>query len=105
MAAQKQKNEIANKSVPGFWRKPLPFIWILPNCSAALLGCRRGGIGRRARLKIWFPYGSVGSTPSAGTNQMKRLNYIFTAHSCRSVNFEKSGEKVTIKDLSCTSEQ
>ena len=32
------------------------------------LGGRRGGIGRRARLKILFPYGSVGSTPSAGTN-------------------------------------
>ena len=28
---------------------------------------RRGEIGRRARLKILFPKGSVGSTPSAGT--------------------------------------
>src|SRR6185503_10655519 len=28
---------------------------------------RRGGIGRRARLKIWCPRGRVGSTPSVGT--------------------------------------
>ena len=26
-----------------------------------------GGIGRRARLKIWFPQGSEGSIPFAGT--------------------------------------
>ena len=37
------------------------------------IGCRRGGIGRRARLKILFPYGSVGSTPSAGTNKIRGL--------------------------------
>jgi hypothetical protein len=30
-------------------------------------GSRRGGIGRRARLKIWYPQGCVGSTPSVGT--------------------------------------
>ena len=30
-------------------------------------GSQRGGIGRRARLKIWYPKGCVGSTPSAGT--------------------------------------
>ena len=29
---------------------------------------RRGGIGRRARLKIWYSYECVGSTPSVGTN-------------------------------------
>ena len=28
--------------------------------------CRRGGIGRRAGLKIPFLHGSVGSTPTAG---------------------------------------
>ena len=28
---------------------------------------RCGGIGRRARLKIWLPQGSVGSIPSTGT--------------------------------------
>ena len=40
--------------------------------------CRRGEIGRRAKLKILFPKGSVGSTPSAGTfphrpNRFRRL--------------------------------
>jgi hypothetical protein len=29
--------------------------------------CRRGGIGRRAGLKIQWPQGRVGSSPSAGT--------------------------------------
>ena len=28
--------------------------------------CRRGGIGRRAGLKIQWPRGRVGSSPSAG---------------------------------------
>ncbi len=27
---------------------------------------RRGETGRRARLKIWYPQGCVGSNPSAG---------------------------------------
>src|SRR4051812_3472973 len=31
------------------------------------LGSRCGGIGRRARLKIWYSYECVGSTPSVGT--------------------------------------
>ena len=30
-----------------------------------------GGIGRRAGLKIQFPQGSVGSTPSPGTIQLR----------------------------------
>ena len=30
---------------------------------------RGGGTGRRARLKIVFPSGSVGSTPTRGTRQ------------------------------------
>src|SRR5688500_1957174 len=30
-------------------------------------GSRRGGIGRRARLKIWYSYECVGSSPSVGT--------------------------------------
>ncbi len=30
-------------------------------------GCRSGGIGRRARLKIVWPPGHVGSTPTFGT--------------------------------------
>ena len=34
---------------------------------AARNGCRRGGIGRRARLKIWYSEECVGSTPSVGT--------------------------------------
>ena len=29
--------------------------------------CQSGGIGRRARLKIWCPYGRVGSSPTSGT--------------------------------------
>ena len=32
---------------------------------------RCGGIGRRARLKIWYPKGCVGSTPSIGTNRSR----------------------------------
>src|SRR5687768_2556432 len=38
-----------------------------PTLFCALQTSRRGGIGRRARLKIWFPKGSVGSRPSVGT--------------------------------------
>src|SRR5690606_40015946 len=34
--------------------------------------CRRGGIGRRAGLKIPFLHGSVGSTPTAGILQRDR---------------------------------
>ncbi len=29
--------------------------------------CRDGEMGRHARLKIWFPQGSAGSTPAPGT--------------------------------------
>ena len=29
-----------------------------------------GGIGRRARLKIWFSQGSEGSIPSSPTNKI-----------------------------------
>ena len=35
-------------------------------------GSRCGGIGRRARLKIWYPKGCVGSTPSIGTIKKPR---------------------------------
>ena len=30
--------------------------------------CRDGGIGRRDRLKICYPFGCVGSIPTLGTN-------------------------------------
>jgi hypothetical protein len=33
----------------------------------SVAGSRCGGIGRRARLKIWYSYECVGSTPSVGT--------------------------------------
>ena len=44
--------------------------------------CGRGGIGRHARLKILFPYGSAGSIPAARTNNSyeyfsKYLIYIY----------------------------
>ena len=48
-------------------------------CHAELVEVRHtiespdGGIGRRARLKIWFPKGSAGSIPVPGTLKMKRL--------------------------------
>ena len=32
------------------------------------LECPDGGIGRRARLKIWCPQGCAGSIPVLGTN-------------------------------------
>lgn len=32
--------------------------------------CPDGGIGRRARLKIWFPQGSAGSIPVLGTKAL-----------------------------------
>ena len=32
-----------------------------------IIVCGRGGIGRRARLKIWFLKRSVGSSPTART--------------------------------------
>ncbi len=35
-------------------------------CRLHFISCRRGGIGRRAGLKIPFLHGSVGSTPTAG---------------------------------------
>jgi hypothetical protein len=34
---------------------------------------RRGGIGRRDRLKIYWPKGRGGSTPSAGTMETRKL--------------------------------
>ena len=34
---------------------------------AVLLMCPDGGIGRRNRLKICYPYGCVGSSPTPGT--------------------------------------
>ena len=34
--------------------------------------CPCGGIGRRARLKIWFSQGSAGSIPVAGTTRIKK---------------------------------
>src|SRR5699024_5504440 len=33
--------------------------------------CQCGGIGRRAGLKIPFPHGSVGSTPTTGTRMYR----------------------------------
>ena len=38
-------------------------------------GSRCGGIGRRARLKIWYSYECVGSTPSVGT-KLQRENFL-----------------------------
>ena len=38
-----------------------------------VIGCRRGGTGRRARLKILFPNGSVGSIPSVGTKSGRSM--------------------------------
>ena len=35
-----------------------------------------GGIGRRARLKIWFSQGSAGSIPVPGTLIIKELHSI-----------------------------
>ena len=35
--------------------------------SIDFIGGRCGGIGRRARLKIWYSEECVGSTPSIGT--------------------------------------
>jgi hypothetical protein len=47
-------------------------------------GGRRGGIGRRARLKFWCPKGHVGSTPSVGTSLERRLTATHHARSsCR----------------------
>ena len=37
---------------------------LLPSCFETF--CRRGGIGRRARLKILYSDECVGSSPSAG---------------------------------------
>ncbi len=58
------------------WQGPLP---TAPACCqadardyharAAVGGC--GGIGRRARLKIWFPQGSGGSSPSTRTIRLR----------------------------------
>ncbi len=39
--------------------------------------CRGGETGRRARLKIWFPQGSVGSSPTLGT--IKSIITVFFA--------------------------
>ena len=36
-------------------------------------GCPGGGIGRRARLRIWCPQGRAGSTPVPGTTQSFRF--------------------------------
>ncbi len=41
--------------------KPIP-VCIIPSQSQS------GGIGRHARLKIWWPRGRVGSSPTSGTN-------------------------------------
>lgn len=40
--------------------------------------CPHGGTGRRARLKILFPYGSVGSIPTVGTkmNELEQIRAI-----------------------------
>ena len=39
----------------------------VPVGKLALHRCLGGGIGRRARLKIWCPQGRVGSSPTLGT--------------------------------------
>ena len=41
---------------------------------AAIRG--RGGIGRRGRLKICFPIGSVGSSPAARTTSDASVSYL-----------------------------
>ena len=35
------------------------------------VGCPGGGIGRRARLRIWCPQGRAGSTPVPGTSRTR----------------------------------
>ncbi len=41
--------------------------------------CRRGGIGRRAGLKIQCPHGRAGSTPAAGIVEKTRFrNLVFS---------------------------
>jgi len=49
------------------WRTWATF-FLSPDAGFVASGClrRRGGIGRRAGLKIQWPRGRVGSSPSAG---------------------------------------
>ena len=59
------------KSIVGFYfllysKKVLTLMHLFYIIS--MLICRRVGIGRRGRLKICYPFGCVGSSPTAGTN-------------------------------------
>ncbi len=57
--------------------------------------CRSGGTGRRARLKIWYPSGCEGSSPSSGTFPRRlTLTLDFNTHS--SSNLERLSTQLNV---------
>lgn len=48
------------------------FVSILIINDIIILQCQYGGIGRRVGFKIQWPQGRVGSTPTTGTNKVKK---------------------------------
>ena len=60
--------------------------------------CLDGGIGRRARLKIWLSQGSGGSIPPLGTNPVTKVTGFFNARQRRELAHESwRGLKNTTK--------
>lgn len=77
---------IAVKDIPkAFWTKLHKYVILPPRKMVFgkdhIINMKKGngpdgGIGRRARLKIWFSQGSAGSIPVLGTINGSKINII-----------------------------
>jgi hypothetical protein len=76
MGQDGRQNRLLNLHYVGTCNPPGPFVVCAPLR-------RRGEIGRRARLKIWYTQVCVGSTPSAGIPSKTRVGGVDVAYVVR----------------------